>query len=197
MVDRLDPYLDTISCEELIPVYVRDLIKGGVKLRKVKSKIYGLDSYVFSKKMTLDILAEDINSQEDVILAAASNFIQSLNDHIVYKCLFIGVTEYGDIKTSSEGGFHISKYSRPEFIFMKVKSGVTQFGHRYKGIRFDSYTIAYKRWLLVSEIDDLRAEMMKAFEKLERLEMSAGEQKMPGMVAELKTPGFNKLYYNR
>lgn len=171
--------------------------RGEIKSLKVKSKIYGLGCYVFSKDMKLDILAEDINSRKDVILAAASKFLQSLNDYTVYKCLFIGVTDVGDIKTSSEGAFYVSKNTRPEYIFMKIQSGVTQFGFRYKGICFDSYTVAYKRWLRVSEIEAIRLELEKVMDKLSRIDMSASEQKMLGMKAESATPGLNKLYYNR
>lgn len=196
-VDRVDSYLETIRAVDLREEDVMDIPFGQVKLYKAKSIIYGLDKYVFSKDMRLEIAAVDIDSRKEVILAAASIFLQGLKDHTVYKCLFIGITGDGDVKTSSEGGFHISRYTRPEFIFMKIKSGVTQFEFRYKGIGFDNYTIAYKRWLTLPEIDNIRKEMELALDKMCRIDMAANKSRMVGMRAELETPGLNKLFYNR
>ncbi len=90
--------MDTITPEGLKSFNFSDI----AKTHKVKSKVFGLYSYVFSRKMALGIDANDLDNQKDVILAAAVDFLKSLKDNTVYKCLFIGVTAEGDVKSSSE-----------------------------------------------------------------------------------------------
>lgn len=137
IVDRLDPYLETVSPEDL-----RGFIPHG---KPLKYKVYGMHSFVFSDIMTFDIDPTNFSAHYDLVLDAARCFLNSLKENTVYKCLFVGVTSDGDIKSSPDGAFYISKYSRPEYILMKVKSGVTLLAFKYKGcIKFDSYSLAYK-----------------------------------------------------
>ena len=197
-VDRLDTFLADIPDSELSNTFVKDLKKKDVKGVMEKAKIEGLGPYVFSNIMSLEILADDLATYEDVILASATRFLDSLGEETVYKCLFVGVTEDGDIKTSKEGGFYISKHTKPEYIFMKIKSGVSQFAFNYKGLDFDSYSLAYKPWLRASVVEGLRTAMsQKVFEKMSRIETREMSKAMLGMDTESNTPGLNKMFYNK
>ena len=139
IVDRLDPYMHKVSPEDLTPFNPEG------KRMKNLYKLYGLQSYVFSNIMSLDIDPEGFEAKYDVVLAAARRFLNALKDDTVYKCLFVGVTSEGDVKSSAEGAFYVTKHSRPEYIVMKVKGGATLLAFKYKGsITFDSYTLAYK-----------------------------------------------------
>lgn len=160
LVDRLDPYLDSISPMDLRgfkPIDPNDS-------QKVKSKIYGIHKYCFSEKLTLSFDARELDSKKEIIRTAAAEFLNSLKDGAVYKCLFVGVTAMGEIKTSSEGGFYVSKHTRPDYIYWKIKNGVAQFEFKYKGISFDSYSMAYKEWLLSKDIGDKWRDLVKVLE---------------------------------
>jgi len=100
MVDRLDPLMDSISPEDLKPFN----FSGLKNPQKIKSEIYGLQGYLFSSQMNLEIDHLNVDDYKEDILKAAKEFLKSLKPGTVYKCIFIAVTDIGEIKSSKEGG---------------------------------------------------------------------------------------------
>lgn len=147
--------------------------------------------------MALSIDPYNLDSSKDVILRLAAEFLMSLKDNTVYKCLFVGVTPDGEVKSSTEGGFFVSRHTRPEYIFMKIRGGVTQFAFRYKGIHFDSYSLAYKEWLLAKDIGDKMGDLVKVMDRMSHAEESKMDPEWVRTNLDTQIPHLNLANYNR
>ncbi len=165
-VDRLDSFLDSVSTEDLLPP-----CEEVFPSKKVRSVIYGLYSYLFSNDMSLSIRADEFEENRVFVVKAVECFLKGLEENTIYKCLFIGVTEEGDIKSSKEGAFFISKNTRAEYIAMKVKNGLKEFAFRYKGLDFDSYTLSYKKWIPTNLIGEYIREAELVLDKISEREL--------------------------
>ncbi|UYZ01844.1 hypothetical protein OJ967_27885 (plasmid) [Peribacillus frigoritolerans] len=141
--------------------------------------------------MSIDL--ENFAASKDVILATAAEFIKTLKEGAVYKCLFIAVTDKGDVKSSREGGFYVTAHTRPEFLLMKIHSGVQDFGFNYKGVYFDSYSIGYKQWLLSKDI----AGKIEGVEKVVDMLNRPSKGNILANLDDSEAPQLNVANYNR
>ena len=148
-VDRLDSYLSTVD-----PVSLQNYSVEGCAYKKWNPKVIGLYSYMFSNLMSFNINPEEFEIKKSVVLENAESFMMTLKPDTVYKVLFVGITGDGEIRSSSEGSFFISRSTRPLYITMKLKKTIRSFAFRYKGVDFDCWTLSYKEWLKVDDINN-------------------------------------------
>lgn len=130
--DRLDGYLSTIDPEKIRNYRVND-----IKDKKIR-QIIGLHSYLFSNTMSLSISPNEFELKRHMVQEKAESFLKGLKEDTVYKALFVGITADGEIMSSTEGSFFISRSTRSLYITMKLKKTISSFAFRYNGVDFDS-----------------------------------------------------------
>lgn len=131
-VDRLDPFFKNIH-PDLIKNYREP---ATVLPKKLREHIYGMDSYMFSSKMQFSFASEFFEDNRASLTEAAKGFLKSLQEETIYKCMVIGITDEGDIKSPTNGAFYLSNQTRPEYLVMKMKSGIMHFAFKYRGLDF-------------------------------------------------------------
>ena len=102
---------------------------------------------------------------------AVEAFLKDLDDKTIYKCMLIGITDEGDIKSPSDGAFYVSKETRVDYLVMKVKKGMKHFAFKYRGIEFANWTFSYKVWLTT---DVIQGRIEEALEKLKKMNERVG-----------------------
>lgn len=95
-----------------------------------------MNSYLFSNNMQISIGVDEFEEKKHLVVEAAEAFLKGLREKTIYKCMLIGVTDEGDIKSPSDGAFYVSKETRVDYLVMKVKKGIRHFTFKYRGIEF-------------------------------------------------------------
>ena len=129
-MDKFDSFIANIPSRLL-----RNYVYSGEKdlPRKILNHVYGLKSYLFSKDVQFSISADEFEEKRDFLASLVIAFLEGLGDYTVYKCMLVGITDDGDIKSPANGVFYISKMTRVDFVLMKIKNTLKQSTFKYLG----------------------------------------------------------------
>ncbi len=139
-MDRKDKFISSIPSE-----YLQNYSGDTMHMpSKVIEHLYGLHNYTFSESFQLSVTPENFDEFRPKIIAMIVKFLDELEDKTVFKCMLIGVTDDQQIKTPKEGAFYISRETRTEYIYMKIKNTISIASFNYIEEEFVNCVLSYK-----------------------------------------------------
>ena len=189
--DRSDRFIGSIP-----GVYLDNYIGDGKHLpQKIIRHVYGLKSYFFSQELHFSLTGDDFEQRKDMVEGMVKAFLDGLSGETVYKCMLVGITDDGDIKSPAEGGFLVSKMTSVDYVVMKIKNTVKHSSFKYLNLEFVNWVLAYKVWLRTDVIDKRIREALAMVEEMHKREMLKRDRLLGVVDRVNRTPDLE--FYNR